>query len=537
MHKQAMMVMVAGALAACDAAEDTPTETYHEALRPLVEAQCVSCHQAGGIAPFSMTYDAEEWASGPPPWAAAAVDAVESGRMPPWSPDPACREYKNQRVLTPDERAVFTAWRDADYAEGDVTAFVVSEAATAEVGPPDLELAMGAGYVPDLSRPDDYRCLPLPQTFERDTWITRTDFRPDRAEMVHHVVLFVIPPSNVGRMEQLDRDDDGPGYTCFGDSGIDTAKFLAVWAPGLQASPTPKGSALLVPAGGRIVMQMHYNVVNLAGRPPEPDRTSVNLWTLAEDEAPEHRLTLVPHADFFLDIAAGDGDVENERIFDVPDAGEIVGVVPHEHLLGTAIRADLLRDGEPDACLVDIPSWDFNWQDMYYFREGEALEVRKGDRVRLNCRYDNSPEAQPVFNGERVTPRDVGWGDGTFDEMCLNFLVVKTPYERPFNECAMVGECQAECEPGDHVCWIRCTSNGGGDCAACTIPAWIGCSAAPCGPIVNELLGCALNDACASGVCLLNECADITSRLHACSAEHMRAGHCNTAFAACGFQL
>ncbi len=530
------LLLLALTLPACDDDAEAPTATWQSTLRPIVEAECVSCHQPGGIGPFSMVYDPGEWADGAPHWATAAVDAVEAGRMPPWSPDTDCREYRGQRVLTAEEREAFTAWRAAGFAEGDPASFVAQQPQTVDLGPPDLELVATADYVPDVTRPDDYRCLPLPQTFEADTWVNGTDFAPDRAEMVHHVVVFVIPPEDARTLEELDAAEDGPGYTCFGDSGIDRAKFLAVWAPGVQPSETPPGSALLVPAGGRLVMQMHYNVLNLAGAEPPPDRTAVRLWTLPAGETPQHRITLIPHADLFIEIPAGESDITSERLFRVTEAAEIVGVAPHEHLLGASIRADLVREGEPDACLVDIPDWDFNWQDMYYFRPDQALPVQPGDQVRLTCRFDNSAEVQPVFNGERMTPRDVAWGDGSTDEMCLNFLIVRTPYEAPYNQCAFVPECESDCAPGDSDCWLACLIEGGADCAACTVPNWIGCAAGPCGDEVNALLEC-VGDGCASGICLLHECADLTGQLHACSAEHLRAGNCNAGFRGCGFEL
>jgi len=45
--------------------------------------------------------------------------------------------------------------------------------------------------------------------------------------------------------------------------------------------------------------------------------------------------------------------------------------------------------------------------------------------LRLTCRYDNSPDNQPIVNGEQVAPRDVRWGEGTLDEMCLLYMTVE----------------------------------------------------------------------------------------------------------------
>jgi len=35
---------------------------------------------------------------------------------------------------------------------------------------------------------------------------------------------------------------------------------------------------------------------------------------------------------------------------------------------------------------------------------------------------------EPVIQGERLQPRQVGWGDGSLDEMCLSYVWVR--YDR-----------------------------------------------------------------------------------------------------------
>ena len=47
------------------------------------------------------------------------------------------------------------------------------------------------------------------------------------------------------------------------------------------------------------------------------------------------------------------------------------------------------------------------------------MRLEAGDRVEMTCVWDNSPENQPVVGGVKQTPRDVTWGEGTLDEMCL----------------------------------------------------------------------------------------------------------------------
>jgi hypothetical protein len=45
----------------------------------------------------------------------------------------------------------------------------------------------------------------------------------------------------------------------------------------------------------------------------------------------------------------------------------------------------------------------------------------------MNCQYDNSAKNQPAYQGKQQAPRDVNWGEGTTDEMCLGILLWGQP--------------------------------------------------------------------------------------------------------------
>jgi len=71
-------------------------------------------------------------------------------------------------------------------------------------------------------------------------------------------------------------------------------------------------------------------------------------------------------------------------------------------------------------CAIDIPQWNFHWQQFYYYQQ--PILVGPGDIVRLECTYDNSADNQPIINGVRAQPAPLMWGEATTDEMCLNYL-------------------------------------------------------------------------------------------------------------------
>jgi hypothetical protein len=59
---------------------------------------------------------------------------------------------------------------------------------------------------------------------------------------------------------------------------------------------------------------------------------------------------------------------------------------------------------------LDIPRWDFNWQNSYRLREPRV--VRPGDQLAIECHWNNSAPGAV----------DTNWGEGTSDEMCLGVL-------------------------------------------------------------------------------------------------------------------
>ena len=75
--------------------------------------------------------------------------------------------------------------------------------------------------------------------------------------------------------------------------------------------------------------------------------------------------------------------------------------------------------------LLEIPHWDFHWQQAYQFTTPVALQP--SDTLVVECDWDNSYQNQPVVGGQKQMPRDVSWGESTLDEMCVSFLFLRLP--------------------------------------------------------------------------------------------------------------
>ena len=533
-------IVFLGLVSACSSgAETQPAEvaTYHRDVRPLIEQACGDCHAADGIGPFRLdSYESLKAA------AAGALDAIENRRMPPWMPDPDCRRYVGERLLSDQQIALFRAWVDGGTVEGDPAEYVAptrSADPVVALGPADLTLGSSVPYVPSAERPDDYRCFVLDADFSEETFLTASNVLPDQQAIVHHVILYLVAPQEAERVAALDAADEGPGYTCFGGTGVGQPTPISGWVPGTTPNISGDNSAIRIPAGAKLVLQMHYN---LLASTPAADQTQVQLWTTTE--RPDTLLLPQFLPNLGIDIAAGDSASTHARRI-TNNSGQpwtVVQTTPHMHLLGTRISTwKVAADGQRE-CMVDIPRWDFNWQQGYAFRPGEEVVVQPGESIELECTYDNSAANQPIVNGVQLDPVRVTWGEGTLDEMCLNSLVFAAPYfETPTGgscDSADFQPCYDECMRGLTAittgCVLQCGASNG--CAECALTGMISCTTDTCGQASTNMLTC-LEDCNNEADCVATRCLVPIVTFDRCVAPSLAGESCVAARAGCEIEL
>jgi len=459
-------------LVACGGEETEPTAatseaTWHADVAPVVASRCGSCHQPDGIGPFPLTTYAEVVAMAGP-----VEHSITSGSMPPWQGGDDCNEYSNDTSLRPDEKELLLDWLAGGTPEGDAA----SAAPLAERPPfqADLLLPLPEPYTP-TREPDDYRCQLVEWPLDETAWITGLAVEPDQQAIVHHTIVFAVAAETAEQYRGYDAAEDGPGYTCFGgpfpasedhvdrsdwsiadlqeavasgefEPGLGGARWLGAWVPGAPSGAFPEGTGLRMEPGELLVVQMHYNTQSAV---PVADRSSVAVQVA---DAVEREAVAAPLADLGwltgidllggpMTIPAGADDVSHtfraradspyfDSARDVLGLGSadplvIHNVGHHMHLLGKTGHQSVAHADGSETCLLDIPAWDFGWQGGFALAEPVAMQP--DDELVLTCSWDNSQANQPEVDGEQQPTRDVAWGEGSTDEMCLSTLYLTGP--------------------------------------------------------------------------------------------------------------
>lgn len=435
--KLSLSLLLLGSLGACksEPGDDTgatsePAEdlTFWQDVAPIFFDRCVTCHQAGGIAPFSLdNYDEAQT------WADASAAAVQARTMPPWlvASDGACGEFHGARALADEEIATIAAWAGAGAPEGqprdDLKVTPLPHLADGlDVKTPTFTPEIAGGQFAEF---DEYRCFLLDAGLDRDVFITGHEVLPGNAELVHHVLLMPIDLERVvdggktnGEVIQAldDASPDRAGWPCFSQAGEGVAveNTPVTWAPGMGAVEFPAGTGVRLAKDHKVVVQMHYNLheAQLIG---QSDATTVRLRLADEVERP----AFVENFDMFVGTlfqgepaTLAPDQAKVTYTWDAPlgewfvtplglESMTLYGIFPHMHERGRKWRIELLDDADAATCAGDVQRWDFDWQ-LYYFYE-QPLTIGPTTKIRVTCEYDTTGVKQPI------TP---GWG--TQNEMC-----------------------------------------------------------------------------------------------------------------------
>lgn len=403
--------------------------TWHSDIGPLLIEKCGACHQEGSIAPFTISYD-EAYA-----WRQSIKLTTAERTMPPMpvNNDGSCQTFSNARWLTDDEIAAIGAWVDDGAPEGEAAALPdFPEDLTLD--DPDYEVDTGADYEANDDLEDDYRCFHVSAPWETDKFLTEYEVVPGNRAIAHHMILYLIAPEDADLVDAEDaKSPDVPGYPCFGAAtpggGAGNERPLILWAPGSGRSKLPDGTGIRIPAGATIVMQMHYNLSNGGGM----DRTAIKMKLADEGDVEEgiffpilNSAMVVESGQEYVLAEPGSGYEQGQFAFPdvaapIPGVPEIAvtvhGTFPHMHKMGRTLRVDYESDAG-DQCLVDVDRWDFNWQEGWWYDEPiEVPSVGTGREISITCGFDTRSTNMP----------DVRWGEGSDDEMCLNYLYVTSP--------------------------------------------------------------------------------------------------------------
>jgi peroxiredoxin len=363
--------------------------SYAKDVAPILDKNCVSCHQKGSIGPFAM--DNYETVKG---FAPMIREVIRTDRMPPYNADPHVNKFSDDKNLSSADIKTLVHWIEQGAPRGDGPDPLAAKKHVAEewpLGKPDLILdvpayTIPAGGVVDYQRP--YVLNPE----KEGKWIRASTIKVEQRQGVHHLLT--------GYMKDVPQPGQTANESRWGVS-------VGGYAVGAESEISPPNAGVYMPPGGAIGLQAHYTPFGKE----VTDHSKIALYFYKDGEKPK----LVMHNSVVVDntivIPAGEARHKEIAYLEFPHDAILYAAFPHAHYRGYASDLYLRTPDGKEKLLLALPRYDFNWQRYYTF--AEPVKVPAGSKLVAHYTYDNSKE-NPANPDPKKT---VVWGDQSWEEM------------------------------------------------------------------------------------------------------------------------
>lgn len=408
----AMLILSFG-IAGCGPDSGQPPEheaaqiTYAEHVAEIIDRRCTSCHRDAGAAPFPLTtfeHVAER--------SNQILEVVQSGYMPPWLPGDGDHRFQGDRRLNAPELAQLEAWVNSGAVAGDPSlrppppTWPTSWA----IGEPDLVIRMPQAYVRSAEPNDRWRNFVLPVDIEETRFVEAVDIDAGNPKAVHHAVLQLDATRSSRELDQADAEDGfagmRDGVLSLGPYAKNPDGHFIGWTPGKIPIRNNDGMAWKLPPHSDLILQLHLP----ASGKDEQIQSRVGLYFA--DEPPSRFPFSVILSGRQIDIPPGEANHPIELEYTLPVDCEVLSVYPHAHYLCRRMRVTATLPNGTSQVLLEIPEWNFDWQDEYRFESPATLP--KGTRVQMRYEYDNTANNPRNPNHP---PQRVAYGEQSTDEM------------------------------------------------------------------------------------------------------------------------
>lgn len=362
--------------------------SYHDTIAPILEENCVGCHQEGGIGPWAMT--SYQMIKGFSPM---IREVIRTDRMPPWHADAEIGHFLRDKSLKDEDIKTLVHWIEAGSPRGDgpdPLAIPREPLKDWPLGQPDQIIALPAFTVP-ASGVVDYQYPVIENPLTEGKWLKATTVKVGSRETVHHVLS--------GHIKEMPKD---------GRSGqINWGPSVGGYAVGAESNIAREGMGTYIPAGGGFGFQMHYTTYGKE----VTDVTEIGLYFYDEDDKPKQMIRNMNIADISIKIPPNTAFHEESAYLEFPHDAELLFAFPHAHYRGQASRLIIQYPDGKEEVVLSLPRYDFNWQRAYEFVE--PIKMPAGSKLISINVYDNSGQ-----NPANPNPADtVLWGEQSHEEM------------------------------------------------------------------------------------------------------------------------
>ena len=331
---------------------------FNREIAQIFQKKCFQCHTDGNVSMALTTYKEAR------PWAVAIKEEILERKMPPWSAAGGYGHFANDMSLTAREISLILSWADGGAPSG---VLLVDE---------DKQPV----YVPSLTSWEQGEPDAIVKIADNVNITAGAPFRVERFE-----VATGLKQAKWLRALQLNPADRRPiRYAAVYEAR--TGRWLGTWTPSTPVSAMPGGSAVQLPAGGKLAIEVGYR-----GNPEGDFTGAADLGLYFAEQRPSQIASAIEIAAPTVSVAAGKKGERVRTETTIKSATSAAALWPKlgpgaKSFEVTAIRSD--GTVEP---MLWLNNYRDEWPTAYVLKEPVSLPA--GTRLVMTAFYDNATDA------------------------------------------------------------------------------------------------------------------------------------------------
>lgn len=203
---------------------------FKNEIAQIFQRKCFQCHSDNNLAMSLTSYTEAR------PWARAIREEVLDRQMPPWQAVPGYGQFANDLSLNTREKEIILSWADGGAPSGvlkveeSIPPVFVPAAPAWDHGEPDLVLPIGTGHTITSGSPFVIKRFIVATNLPGSKRIRAIGLKQGDRRVVRHAAFY---------------DDE-------------TGRWLGGWTPWQTLSSLANDTAVLLPAGAKIAVEIGY---------------------------------------------------------------------------------------------------------------------------------------------------------------------------------------------------------------------------------------------------------------------------------------
>ena len=331
---------------------------FNREIAQIFQKKCFQCHTDGNVGVPLTTYKEAR------PWAVAIKEEILERKMPPWSAASGYGHFSNDMSLTAREISLILSWADGGAPSGvlladeDKQPVFVPSLNSWEQGEPDELVKVADDVKVAANAPFRVDRIEVNTGLKQAKWLRSLQLNPTDRRVVRYAAIYEAR----------------------------TGRWLGTWTPATLVSSMPAGSAIQLPAGGKLAIEIGYR-----GNQDGDFPGSADLGLYFTDEKPTQNAAAIEIGATAVNVAAKKSGERVRAETTIKAATNAAVLWPR---LGPGARSLEVTAIRPDG-VVEPMLWLNNyraeWPTSYILKEPVSLPA--GTRLVMTTFYDNAGDA------------------------------------------------------------------------------------------------------------------------------------------------